>query len=66
VDLFASEYGWSVETIMSMPPDQKAELYHAILHRRGMRALRMSFAPGEAKESLASRSKAIFDTPLQT
>jgi hypothetical protein len=47
---------------MDIPPDQKAELFHAILYRKGCRTLKgvpqQSASPG----SLRERSQAIFDT----
>ena len=61
MDLFASEYGWSIETIMNLPPDQKAELFHAILYRKGIRTLKGAAAQ-EPTGSLRDRAKAIFDT----
>ena len=53
--------------IMSMPPDQLAELRHAILHRRGWRTLKVASGPlPEASGSLFERSQAIFDTTQKT
>jgi hypothetical protein len=45
-----------------MPPDQKAELFHAILYRRGLRTLRAAAGAQDAQQSLRERSQAIFDT----
>jgi hypothetical protein len=45
-----------------MPPDQKAELFHAILHRRGLRTIKLAVTPGEAPVSLSERARQIFDT----
>ena len=45
-----------------MPPDQKAELFHAILYRRGLRTLRAVAGAQESPQSLRERSQAIFDT----
>lgn len=59
--MFASEYGWTVETIMALPLDQAEELRHAILFRNGNRTIKASVQPGESI-SLADRAKAIFDT----
>jgi len=47
---------------MSTPPDQKAELFHAILYRRGLRTLRAGAGAQEAPRSLRERASAIFDT----
>lgn len=45
-----------------MPPDQKAELFHAILYRKGARTLKVGIEPGEVAVSLADRARSIFDT----
>jgi hypothetical protein len=50
---------------MNTPPDQKAELFHAILYRRGLRTLRAAAGAQEAPVSLRERSQAIFDTVTQ-
>jgi hypothetical protein len=59
--LFAAEYGWSIEEIMSIPPDQKAELLHAILYRKGMRTILCQSGDNQPK-SLSDRAKALFDS----
>jgi len=47
---------------MDMPPDQKAELMHAILHRKGLRTLKVAMNGDAPETSLADRARAIFDT----
>lgn len=62
MDLFASEYGWSVEYIMDLPPDQKAELFHALLYRKGARTLKGAAAQeAQPAASLRERAQSIFD-----
>lgn len=39
-DLFASEYGWTDEQIDSLPIDKEAQLFHAILSRKGVKCYR--------------------------
>ena len=46
---------------MNLPPDQKAELFHAIMYRKGIRTLKGAAAQ-EPTGSLRDRAKAIFDT----
>jgi len=35
IDLLACEYGWTTNEIDSLPIDETAELFHAILFRKG-------------------------------
>lgn len=60
IDLFASEYGWTMKTILALPPDQVNALTHAILARRGVRCVRR---PGrdDATGTLAERVSAAVD-----
>ena len=62
IDLFASEYGWSIPYILDLPPDQKAELFHAMLYRKGLRTLKGAPQPEGQQGSLRERARAIFDT----
>lgn len=41
-DCFASEYGWSLEYIDSIPADVSAMLIHGILWRKGVNTVRMN------------------------
>ena len=45
-----------------MPSDQKAELFHAILYRRGLRTIKGGTVASEPTGSLRDRAQAIFDT----
>ena len=45
-----------------MPPDQKEQLFHAAMFRRGLHCTRIEIAEGEAPVSLGQRAKEIFDT----
>jgi hypothetical protein len=47
---------------MDIPPDQKAELFHAILYRKGCRTLRGVPQQAASPRSLRERARAIFDT----
>ncbi len=47
---------------MDLPPDQKAELFHALLYRKGLRTLKGAAKQGEPPASLRDRAQAIFDT----
>jgi hypothetical protein len=47
---------------MDIPPDQKAELFHAILYRKGCRTLKGAAKQEGPTQSLRERSQAIFDT----
>lgn len=47
---------------MNLPPDQKAQLWHAAMYRHGMACFRKEISEGEATQSLAERVKAIFNT----
>jgi hypothetical protein len=38
--LIASEYGWTTAQIDSLPIDKEAELFHAILYRKGAKTYR--------------------------
>jgi hypothetical protein len=46
---------------MDLPPDQKAELFHAILYRKGLRTLKGPAKPEQPSASLRERAQAIFD-----
>jgi hypothetical protein len=55
VDMLASEYGWSIETISDIPIDQSSQLIHALLHRRGVKVFRKRYEIETDIESLADR-----------
>ena len=55
VDMLASEYGWSIETIASIPIDQSSQLIHALLHRRGVKVFRKRYEVETDIEPLAHR-----------
>ena len=55
VDMLASEYGWSIETISSIPIDQTSQLIHALLHRRGIKVFRKRYEVETDVEPLADR-----------
>ena len=44
-----------------MPPDQKAELFHALLYRKGCRTLKGATEQAQPTGSLRERAQAIFD-----
>ena len=46
---------------MDLPPDQKAELFHAMLYRKGLRTLKGAPQPEGQQGSLRDRARAIFD-----
>ena len=60
VDLLASEYHWTQEQIMETPVDQIAQLTHAIMHRKGVRAFFRHADKDESTPSLAERVRGIF------
>ena len=55
IDMLASEYGWTIETISSMPIDQTSQLIHALLHRRGVKVFRKRYEVEDDFEPLADR-----------
>lgn len=47
---------------MELPPDQKAELFHALLYRKGARTIKGAAAQeAQPAASLRERAQAIFD-----
>jgi hypothetical protein len=62
VDMLASEYGWSIETIASIPIDQTSQLIHALLHRRGVKAFRKRYEIETNIEPLADRIARIMNS----
>ena len=62
IDLLASEYGWTRETIMELPIDQTPQLVHAILVRKGVRVFRKSYEVDSSLPTLSERMRAILDT----
>jgi len=62
VDMLASEYGWSIETIASIPIDQTTQLIHALLHRRGIKVFRKRYEVETDVESLADRIAKIMNS----
>jgi hypothetical protein len=47
---------------MDLPPDQKAELFHALLYRKGCRTIKGAATPeAQPVGSLRERAQAIFD-----
>jgi hypothetical protein len=59
VDMLASEYGWSADTIIGMPIDQPPQLIHAILIRKGVQVFR-KVPDGASDACLSDRIKSIF------
>jgi hypothetical protein len=47
---------------MDLPPDQKAELFHALLYRKGLRTIKSGSKQDGPVGSLLDRARAIFDT----
>jgi hypothetical protein len=62
VDMLASEYGWSIETIASIPIDQTSQLIHALLHRRGVKVFRKRYEVETDIESLSDRIAKIMNS----
>jgi hypothetical protein len=62
VDMLASEYGWSIETIASIPIDQTTQLIHALLHRRGVKVFRKRYEVETDIEPLAERIAKIMNS----
>ena len=62
VDMLASEYGWSIETIASIPIDQTSQLIHALLHRRGVKVFRKRYEIETNIEPLADRIARIMNS----
>jgi len=62
VDMLASEYGWSIETISSIPIDQTSQLIHALLHRRGVKVFRKRYEIETNAEPLADRIARIMNS----
>lgn len=61
IDMLASEYGWSIETISNIPIDQTTQLIHALLHRRGVKVFRKHYEVEASIESLADRIAKIMN-----
>jgi len=61
VDMLASEYGWNIETISSIPIDQTSQLIHALLHRRGVKVFRKRYEIETNVEPLADRIAKIMN-----
>ena len=62
IDMLASEYGWTIETISSMPIDQTSQLIHALLHRKGVKAFRRRYEVEDDFEPLADRIAKIMQS----
>ena len=62
IDMLASEYGWSIETISNIPVDQTTQLIHALLHRRGVKVFRKRYEVEDSVESLADRIAKIMNS----
>ena len=62
IDMLASEYGWSIETISNIPVDQTTQLIHALLHRRGIKVFRKRYEVEANVESLADRISKIMNS----
>jgi hypothetical protein len=60
IDALASEYGWSIETIMETPLDQVAMLIHAALYRKGVRTFLRNPRKDPSAEPLTDRVAGIF------
>ena len=46
---------------MDLPTDQKAELFHALLYRKGLRTIKGAAKQEGPTGSLRDRARAIFD-----
>lgn len=66
IDLFASEYGWSIDYIMNLPTDACEELAHAIFWRRGLVCHRRGFGAVEEHTPLADQLRQAFDSKIDT
>jgi len=53
IDLFAAEYGWKPQDIDALPIDEEAELFHAILYRKGAKCYRREIQTEEYQIGLA-------------
>ena len=62
IDMLASEYGWTIETISSMPIDQTSQLIHALLHRKGVKVFRRRYEVEDDFEPLADRIAKIMQS----
>lgn len=54
-DLLASEYGWTDEQIDGLPIDKEAQLFHAILCRKGVKCYRKQIQTEDHDVSLFDR-----------
>lgn len=64
VDLLASEYGWTRKQIDELPIDEEAELFHAILYRKGAKTYRREIQT-EQHEPLSFAAHEIDTTDLE-
>ena len=62
IDMLASEYGWTIETISSMPIDQTSQLIHAVLNRKGVKVFRRRYEVEDDFEPLADRIAKIMQS----
>lgn len=60
VDALASEYGWDVEYVMSLPVDVVSQLLHALLARKGLRPRFIVDLVETPTKDLESRLSAIW------
>ncbi len=60
VDSLAAEYGWNIEYILNLSEDVTTQLYHAILHRKGVTVWRNRMQTENRSESLSDRCRSIF------
>jgi len=55
IDLFASEYGWTIAQIDALPIDEEARLFHALLYRKGVKCYRKIITTDYFEKSLSER-----------
>ena len=59
IDMIASEYGWSMEEILSLPIDQTPQLIHAAMARKGIRCYYAKPIADPSAPSLADRLREL-------
>ena len=60
VDALASEYGWSIDYILSQPIDINSQLFHAIMCRKGITVYRKQTIVSDEAATLGDRLRGIF------
>lgn len=59
VDLFASEYGWSIEYIETLGTDEVSGLVHAMLKRKGIDVDKVERKPENELDNLIFLAKSL-------